>query len=786
VVRGRGNGDLYARKKRSEADDERREDLAAGHLTASGPTTASDFPVSPGLSLRALPKSVASARGLRLFDLPLSIRGRMAALVLILMLPVAVVVAIIGEQTQQHAIEEAERLVLTVAKIGADHNRSMITNATRTVASIANDASWLPLDEQACRRVLAERAASLGWRAPVMVFDQAGSLLCSSVEQQRAFDVESEFLADVLATPDVQIDDFRNDQYDLTHAIVGGRASLSDGRKAIVLTTLELTELRERLAGIIGTTTYKTMIVDRRGIVLARAPESAGPVGVALRENHPLLPTLRIAISGTASGRSNDGVDRIFAFTQLPETGAKLVVGLVRAEVVAEQEQAFRKLMLLLVAVGLAATAAFAMGGEAWVARQVRALTQTAAALREGDLSARADATRMRGEFRTLALTLNEMAAKLRLRQEEAEMRALELAASEQRFRDVAEVAGDWIWERDRDRNLTYVSERFAEVNGFGWVTGEMLDEAIRRGAEAASLDEIRRAMAARQPFRNVILCVRVDDQVRYWAVSGKPVFDANGEFCGYRGAGSDVTVAKLAEVELVAAKDLAEHTSRVKSEFIATMTHELRTPLHATIGFAELLRDSLPSADERADYAAAILDSGRQLLAVVENVLDYARAEADTLAIGSDPFDLAATTRKLARRFEAQIEAAGLHLSFRDSDALIIVLGDERRVEQVLMQVMSNAVKFTPRGGSITLATGMTAQEGWISVRDTGVGMSTAEIAATGQPFWQADGALGRNREGIGLGLALSIRLMNLQNGTLQLASEPGAGTEVTITVPR
>ncbi|MGO8919374.1 MAG: ATP-binding protein [Stellaceae bacterium] len=239
---------------------------------------------------------------------------------------------------------------------------------------------------------------------------------------------------------------------------------------------------------------------------------------------------------------------------------------------------------------------------------------------------------------------------------------------------------------------------------------------------------------------------------------------------------------------ELERARLAAETSSRVKSQFMAHMSHELRTPLNAIIGFSEMIRDALmgPVSARYRDYANDIHSSGTHLLRLINGVLDLSKVEAGKLELHEETIDLAKLVEECRRLVADRVTAGGLALAIELPPALPAVRGDELRLKQIVLNLLSNGVKFTPPGGRVRLTAARTAEGGIaLSVDDTGIGMTEAEIPVALEPFRQLDSAFSRRFEGTGLGLPLARRLAELHGGGLAIASAQGRGTTATLTLP-
>ena len=247
----------------------------------------------------------------------------------------------------------------------------------------------------------------------------------------------------------------------------------------------------------------------------------------------------------------------------------------------------------------------------------------------------------------------------------------------------------------------------------------------------------------------------------------------------------TDVTEDRRIRAELERAKNAAEAASRAKSRFLATMTHELRTPLNAVIGFAEAFAAD-PHPVRGPDYVRSIHEAGRHLLSLIDNILDVTRAETTGFAIIEGEVAVIPLIESAVRVMQGAAAAAGVSLQAALPPALPLLQGDELRLRQVLLNLASNAVKFTPRGGSVTLSA-MVEEEGLvIRVADSGIGMRPEDIPRVFEPFSQLDSSLARRFPGSGLGLYLSRALAEAQGAALTLESTPGIGTTAVLRFPK
>ncbi|HEX4105157.1 MAG TPA: ATP-binding protein [Rhizomicrobium sp.] len=250
----------------------------------------------------------------------------------------------------------------------------------------------------------------------------------------------------------------------------------------------------------------------------------------------------------------------------------------------------------------------------------------------------------------------------------------------------------------------------------------------------------------------------------------------------------SDFTAIKEREDVLRKAKQEAEAAYAAKTRFLANMGHELRTPLNAIIGFSEIIHGELFGAVGNArylDYSADILRSGRRLLGVINSVLDLSKSESGKMVLDVQDVDMSDVIQDCATLAKEQAMEAGLDFTVHEMDAALKLMGDPTKLQQVFLCLLSNAIKFTPRGGHVWVEAKRGLEGIAVTVGDNGIGMSVEDLAIALEPFGQVDNRLERRYEGVGLGLSLAKAFIELHQGRLEFESERGHGTRVTVTFP-
>jgi PAS domain S-box-containing protein len=268
------------------------------------------------------------------------------------------------------------------------------------------------------------------------------------------------------------------------------------------------------------------------------------------------------------------------------------------------------------------------------------------------------------------------------------------------------------------------------------------------------------------------------------------PLLDGEGRVVNVVTVSLDITERKQAEEQLRVAKETAELANRTKTEFMANMSHELRTPLNAIIGFADIIRAELLGAvgsPRYREYARDIGDSARHLLSIINDILDVSKIEAGKLELHEDRIDVDAIIDDVVRLVHERAEIAGVSLQRDFAEGEVPALyADQRKLKQILLNLISNAIKFTAAGGKVALSR-RCEEDGSvrISVADTGIGIAPEHIPIATARFGQVDSSMTRRYSGTGLGLPLTIGLVELHQGKLSIESALGRGTVVTVSFP-
>jgi cell cycle sensor histidine kinase DivJ len=372
-------------------------------------------------------------------------------------------------------------------------------------------------------------------------------------------------------------------------------------------------------------------------------------------------------------------------------------------------------------------------------------------------------------------------------RQRQADKAAAEGAAM---YRFLADNAMDLITRHGADGRIRFASP--AARNLLGCAPEQLLGAAPASLVHADDLKTLQAAFVEASYFGRAaaaeVRLKRANGAYVWTEMRCRPAQPSGVEAADIVAVTRDISERKAHERALIDARDEAEEANKAKSRFLANMSHELRTPLNAILGFSEVMTHEMfgPVSNPRyREYANLINESGSHLLELINGILDMSKIEAGKFELSEESFDLDEVASQAVSFVKIQADRKGVALKMTVPEPCRRIIADKRAIKQVLVNLLTNGVKFTPRGGAVAMTAAQDDNGIVLTVADTGVGISDTDLKRLGQPFEQAEGAHVRTQEGTGLGLALVKALAIMHGGEAVIESALGEGTTVRVHLP-
>jgi PAS domain S-box-containing protein len=547
-----------------------------------------------------------------------------------------------------------------------------------------------------------------------------------------------------------------------------------DGRVvAVIVTVRNVNWLTRDLTHQVLPAGGHMAIVNRAATVIARL-DSRASVGMEF----PVATVARAIRHGNSQSlvaTDPTGTDRIYSFGRLSQEIPDIfaVISVPETMVLGPAHSFFWLTIGSFALAGLATIGMLYLASRRLVFAPTARLLDVIRQVEAGDRTARAGSVQAYGELERIAFAFDTMLDEMDRRQT--------------RFRELFDQSPDAIMVHDLSGRFTDANTAALRLTGFprdSLLSMDVFD--LVPDADPARLSE---TWAALQPGRPVTVTgtLRRSDKVllpieTYLAPLGAG--DRHQVVAVIRDMSAQIRARDALEVAL----DQARSANRAKSDFLASMSHELRTPLNAVIGFGETMALEVfgPIPPKYKEYAQDIVDSGSHLLDLITDILDLAKIEAGRMDLTEEWVELNALIEAAAKLLRDRAESGGVTLKVALPPALPAVLGDRRRLKQVVINLLTNAVKFTPAGGTVTVsATALPGQGLELVVDDTGIGIAKVDIPRALEPFGQIGRSVTRTNEGTGLGLALVRGILDMHGGRMDIDSAPGRGTTVTVHLP-
>jgi PAS domain S-box-containing protein len=376
-----------------------------------------------------------------------------------------------------------------------------------------------------------------------------------------------------------------------------------------------------------------------------------------------------------------------------------------------------------------------------------------------------------------------------------------DLAASRQKYYDLIQSSDGVVWEYDLiQERLTFVSDRIVALLGYplsSWLSQPNLVQTFVYPEDIELvMDVYLSAIEQRQRSEAEYRLITADGRIVWTYDVFTPVYDVNNRPVAINGLSIDISERKQVEIELQHTNDRLElantellRATQLKDDFLATMSHELRTPLNAILGMAEILQEEVFGSVNKRQLKSllSIESSGKHLLSLINDMLDVSKISAGKLTLDITTVNILHLCNSSISFIKQQAIAKKIGLDLQLPSAIGKIAVDERRMRQVLINLLDNAVKFTPKGGWIELCVTKSVDEDWIefAVVDTGIGIATADLNKLFQPFIQLDSSLSRQYEGTGLGLTLAQQIVELHGGNIRIESKVGQGSCFIVRLP-
>jgi signal transduction histidine kinase len=744
----------------------------------------------------------------------LGLRFRLFILVLIAVLP-AIVIQGYNEYELRNAREADIRLqVLQITRQFGAEIGELREGARQLLLALAELSPVKSMETEACNALFASLKSRYANYGLLAAADTNGLIFCSSASTDHSSVADEPFFKRAMAKDELAVGNYWVDKVTGQQMIhFAMKFDSIQGRTAgVVFAGLDLRWLSEHLKERGLSPTSSILIADREGNIVARLPNPESLVGKNMRKSHEAI------MDGNTVGWEEaigvDGITRIFGYVPpaLPPYDFFLSAGQTKAEAFAAIDSASKRGVGLIVFGLLAATLAAMLGGRRFLQEPIDQLLQVAKEWRNGNYRVRVRTQHSGSEIDQLGAAFNDMAEALAVRHEvgQAVSSTLDLTTV------LSTILSRSVQLAGADAGAIFRfspgESAFMLVEAVGWdvaLLNSVAHSAIRKSETAMGEAATRRmpiqiadlAKRASAPFRDASFAAGFRSALIVPLVGPQRILGAMvlqrrtiGDFpqktvqlmqtlasqsvLAIQNAGLFHEVADKSEQLAIA--------SQHKSQFLANMSHELRTPLNAILGYAELLVDGIYGElpGKPRGVIERIHNNGKHLLALINDVLDLAKIEAGQLTLILEDYNIPEVVHSVVTATEPLAASKGLQFTAELQDNLPMAHGDARRVSQVLLNLVGNAIKFTDEG-EVEIRAMLDKGQFVLTVRDTGPGIADADQERIFGEFQQIDNTNTRKKGGTGLGLAISKRMVEIQGGTISVDSALGHGSTFRIVLP-
>lgn len=738
-----------------------------------------------------------------------SLRARLVLLVLLAVIPALGLILYTAASQRRSAAIEVQKNMLRLVKFAAANQQQTSEGARQLLIALSQLPEIRQGNPEKCNRLLANLLKQYRAYAGFGVLDTNGNSICTAPELNEAINAADRAYFRLAG----QTRDFAIGEYQIGR--VTGKASVNFGYpvlaeagqvKAVVFAALDLAWLNQLIAKAQLPEGSVLIVSDRKGTVLARYPDPQSWVGKSY-PNDPLNTIVLSQREGTFEASGLDGIKRLYAFTSLGDDPVSrdvhVSIGIpTRVAFTPANQLLVRNLTGLGVVTILALIAAW-IGGDVFLLHKVKSLVKTAQQLRNGELSARTELSGELGELGQLARAFDEMAETIEKREQAIAILNQDLQNRVDELQTLFEVIPIGIViSEDPEFKQVKANPAYARIVGIpteGIIsytpphsTPVPLYKVLRNGKEL-TVDELPLRYAA---LHGVVVegeeidIVRGDGTVFNLFGYAAPFCDIEGNSRGAVATFLDITERKRTEAELArslkaeqAAREQAEVANRIKDEFLAVLSHELRTPLNPILGWTKLLRTGKLDEKKTAAALETIERNAKLQTQLIEDLLDISRILQGKFTLKISPVDLVTIIEAAKETVRLAAETKSIEIQTEFESNAEQVMGDPNRLQQVVWNLVSNAVKFTPVGGQVHIKLEFVNSYAQLQVKDTGKGITPEFLPYVFDIFRQADSSITRRFGGLGLGLAIVRHIVEMHGGSVY-AESPGEGKGATFSV--
>ncbi|WIM04934.1 MAG: ATP-binding protein [Candidatus Nitricoxidivorans perseverans] len=735
----------------------------------------------------------------------ISLRTRTMLLVAAALLPAFGFIVWQSLDARAGAVAEVRRDARRLAMFTVDRFGQAAAMGRELVITLAAVPAVRNATKGDCDRLLADIRARHPHYANLAVMDEAGDFICSAVPLIRPINSSDRpWFQEVKRNRGFTISDFLVGRVTHRASIIFAMPLLDGGKRfrGTVFAALDLAPFAASFADIPWPAQTSLTLVDRRGTILTRHPDHEKWVGIPFPASR-LAAVRAAAASITVEEHGVDGVMRTYVYQPILYKGevlGYLVAGIPNDGYLAPIDAALRRNLLWLALVAAVCLAIAGWGGNLLL-RRLHRLTEAARHFGAGDLAARSGLPRNHDEVGHLAAAFDGMACALEERDKRLDRSVREIRRLNRALRTLS--AGNHILTRagDEAELLEQMCRAVVEAGGYRFARVDYGEPPILMASANLSPEDSPDAPDAESS--RLALPLRVGGKTLGVLSIFAAETDAFGpEEVELLAETADDLAYGIASLRSRARVEHAEEANQMKSEFLASMSHELRTPLNAIVGFSELMKDGLVGemTPKQKEYVEDIFYSGEHLLSLINDILDLSKVEAGKMELQPEPVSLPSLLEACLTVVREKALAHRIRLSLEIDPEIGETRTDARKFKQIVYNYLSNAVKFTPDGGHVSVSARLVPAAALpataaprlgadryleVAVSDTGIGIAPQDLQRLFQTFVQIDSSLGRKYEGTGLGLSLVKKLADLFGGAVGVESESGKGSRFIVWLP-